>query len=233
MSIINEIIKEKGIIIFKNELLKADLNNNEFLFKTLKEIFEESNYNNLFKKISDAKLELDDYFLNYEKYIIEQFKNLFDKSNNNSLNKILKDWYKSIGNKIKHLVLKTETKQLLDYIDEIETFNDNEIIENISYILLGYYIEDWQENSYSLFFNSIEYIIEELKTAKINDSNKIEISLKNEDGNSIIKYIDNVNISSIGKTLMTNLEDTIEEYADSINQSEKIKILMNILNKYM
>ena len=233
LSIINEIIKEKGIIIFKNELLKADLNNNEFLFKTLKEIFEESNYNNLFKKISDAKLELDDYFLNYEKYIIEQFKNLFDKSNNNSLNKILKDWYKSIGNKIKHLVLKTETKQLLDYIDEIETFNDNEIIENISYILLGYYIEDWQENSYSLFFNSIEYIIEELKTAKINDSNKIEISLKNEDGNSIIKYIDNVNISSIGKTLMTNLEDTIEEYADSINQSEKIKILMNILNKYM
>ena len=48
--------------------------------------------------------------------------------------------------KIKYVVLKTETKQLLDYILEINTFNDKDVIENISYILLGYYIEDWQAN---------------------------------------------------------------------------------------
>ena len=135
--------------------------------------------------------------------------------------------------KIKYVVLKTETKQLLDYILEINTFNDKDIIENISYILLGYYIEDWQANSYSIFFNNFEYIIDELNTVEENSKDKIEISVKNKEGNNIIKFIDNVEISSIGKTLMSNIEETIEEYADSIDKSEKINILMNILDKYM
>ena len=55
----------------------------------------------------------------------------------------------------------------------------------------------------------------------------------NKDGNNIIKFIDNVEISAIGRTLMSNIEETIEEYADSIEKSEKINILMNILDKYM
>lgn len=229
----NNIISEIAIINFKNELLKTDLNNNEFLFKIVKEIFNESDYKKLYSKIEHAKIMLDSYFENYETYIINQLKKVFDNNEKNSLNKILKNWYKSVEDKIKHIILKTETKQLLDYVDEIDTFNDNEIIENISYIMLGYYIEDWQDNSYSLFFNGFEYIIDELKNAKISNKNKLEISLKTENGNSIVKYIEDKDISSIGNTLMSNIEDTIDEYADSIDENEKIKILMTILNKYM
>lgn len=233
LSTLDNIIMDDAIINFKNELLKTDLNNNEFLFKSLKKIFDEENYLKLYYKIEKGKCELDNYFDNYENFVIEQFKNIFENSNDNSLNKILKKWRESLKEKIKYVVLKTETKQLLDYILEISTFNDKDIIENISYILLGYYIEDWQANSYSLFFNNFEYIIDELNTVKENSKDKIEISVKNKDGNNIIKFIDNVEISSIGKTLMSNIEETIEEYADSIDKSEKINILMNILDKYM
>ena len=233
LSTTNKIVIDDAIINFKNELLKTDLNNNEFLFKSLKEIFSEENYLKLYNKIEKAKYELDNYFDNYENFVIEQFKNIFENSKDNSLNKILKKWHESLKEKIKYVVLKTETKQLLDYILEINTFNDKDIIENISYILLGYYIEDWQANSYSIFFNNFEYIIDELNTVEENSKDKIEISVKNKEGNNIIKFIDNVEISSIGKTLMSNIEETIEEYADSIDKSEKINILMNILDKYM
>lgn len=233
LSATNNIIVDNEIINFKNELLKTDLNNNEFLFKVLKEIFNEEEYLKLYDKIKNAKDELDKYFDNYENYVIEQFKNIFENSNNNSLNKILKKWYESLKEKVKYVVLKAETKQLLDYILEINTFNDKDIIENISYILLGYYIEDWQVDSYSLFFNNFEYIIDELNTVEEDSKDKIEISVKNKDGNNIVKFIDDIEIGPIGKTLMSNIEDTIEEYADSIDKSEKIKILMNILNKYM
>ena len=88
-------------------------------------------------------------------------------------------------------------------------------------------------DSYSLFFNNFEYIIDELNTVEEDSKDKIEISVKNKDGNNIVKFIDDIEIGPIGKTLMSNIEDTIEEYADSIDKSEKIKILMNILNKYM
>lgn len=233
LSVTNDIITKNAVLDFKNTLLKTDLNNNEFLFKTLKETFNEESYIKLYAEVEQAKRELDDYFYNYEIFIIRQFKNIFEDSNENSLNKILKKWYDSLKEKVKYVVLKNETKQLLDYIVEINTFNDQDIIENISYILLGYYIEDWQEKSYSTFFNNLGYIIDELNTVESNNKEKIEISVKNENGNNIVKYIDNVEISSLGKTLMSNIEDTIEEYADSINESEKINILMNILNKYM
>ena len=233
LSVTNDIINKIAIINFKNELLKTDINNNEFLFKTLKEIFEIDDYKELYNRVEKAKYELDNYFYNFENFVIEQFKNIFENSNENSLNKILKKWYESLKEKVKYVVLKTEVKQLIDYVVEINTFNDQDVIENISYILLGYYIEDWQEKSYSTFFNNFEYIIDELNKVEINDKDKIEISVKNKSGNNIVKYIDNVEISSIGKTLMSNIEDTIEEYADSIDENEKINILMNILDKYM
>ena len=230
----NTIIKDVETICFKNELLKTDLNNNEFLFTTLKNNYKQDSYNKTFELIKNSKIKLDNYFQNYENYVIENFKNIFENNTKNSLNKILKKWYESIEFRVKHAILKTEAKQLLDYISEIDTFNDNEIIENISYIILGYYIEDWQEKSYTEFFNSIEYVIDDLNTKEINNNeDRLEINIKNQAGNNITKYIDDVEISSIGKTLMNNIEDTLNEYGDSIDENEKIKILMNILNKYM
>ena len=229
----NDIITETSTINFKNELLKTDLNNNEFLFKTLKEIFNEDSYARLYEKIEHAKYELDDYFVSYEVLIIDKFKDFYENSNENSLNKLLKKWYETLREKVKYVVLKSETKQLLDYIMEINTFNDQEIIENISYILLGYYIEDWQDKSYETFFSKLESLLDELNKVETDNKDKIEINIRNNEGNNFVKYIENVEISSIGKTLMSNIEDTIEEYADSINANEKINILMKILDKYM
>lgn len=229
----NDIITETSTINFKDELLKTDLNNNEFLFKTLKEIFNEDSYARLYEKIEHAKYELDDYFVSYEVLIIDKFKDFYENSNENSLNKLLKKWYETLREKVKYVVLKSETKQLLDYIMEINTFNDQEIIENISYILLGYYIEDWQDKSYETFFSKLESLLDELNKVETDNKDKIEINIRNNEGNNFVKYIENVEISSIGKTLMSNIEDTIEEYADSINANEKINILMKILDKYM
>ena len=48
---VNEIIKDNSFIVFKNELLKSDLNNNEFLFVKTKEIFNVDTYKEVAKQI--------------------------------------------------------------------------------------------------------------------------------------------------------------------------------------
>ena len=62
------------------------------------------------------------------------------------------------------------------------------------------------------------------------DKESVIISTGDE---QIKKYINNVEISSIGKTLKNNIEDSIEEYGNSISESEKIKILLDIVKKFM
>ena len=230
----NVIISEQASIELKNNLLKSDINNNEFFFNTLRKIYNEDDFGKLHTNIVYSKKEIDEYLKNFENYVVNELKILFEKNTQNSLNKVLKRWYLSNENKIQHVVVSAETKQLLDYIKQIDTFNEEEIIENISYIVMGYYIEDWQEKSYEEFFAKIKNIVNELNGAKINNNeNKLEIKFRNQDGNSVVKFIENIEISSIGKTLMNNIEDSINEYGDSINENEKIKILMDILNKYM
>ena len=72
--------------------------------------------------------------------------------------------------------------------------------------------------------------IKRLETSDLEGQEKIIIS----DGKGQIqKYINTSDISLLGDTLKNNIEDSIEEYGDSISESEKIKILLQIIKKYM
>ena len=115
----------------------------------------------------------------------------------------------------------------------MNTFNDIEIFQRFSEILLGYSVEDWDSNSSKVFFEKINNIIEEVKNLKkVDNSDKevVEIKLGNDE---IKKYINATEVSPLGNTLKNNIEDSIDEYGNSISESEKIKILLDLIKKYL
>ena len=71
-----------------------------------------------------------------------------------------------------------------------------------------------------------------IKNINVSDSDKktIQISI---DGKDVKKMINNEAISILGDTLKNNIEDVLDEYGDSISESEKITILLDIIGKYM
>ena len=233
VSNMNSIIFNNSYIELKNDLLKPDMNNNEFLFKRIGESFETEDYEILTQDVSSFKKIYDNYLNQYMDEIIDNFKEKFEHRSQSNLNIILNNWNKEIGTQIKQTVMRLEVKNIFDYIEHLKTYNDREIIENISNIVVGRYIEDWQENTYAEFFEKLDNIFNEIKQIEKIDLNTQERVVISDGKGEIQKFINTSEISSLGNTLKNNIEDSIEEYADSISESEKIKILLQIIKKYM
>lgn len=229
----NSIIFNNSYIELKNDLLKPDMNNNEFLFKKIGESFGTENYEILTQNVSSFKNIYDNYLNQYMDEIIGNFKEKFKHDSNSNLNSLLSHWNKEIGVQVKQTITRLEVKNIFDYINHINTYNDREIIEDISNIVVGKYIEDWQENTYYEFFEKIDNIFNEVKQIEKVDLKSQERIVISDGKGEIHKYINTSEISSLGNTLKNNIEDSIEEYADSISESEKIKILLQIIKKYM
>ena len=233
MTSVNEIVKDESFIIFKNELLKSDINNNEFLFVKTKEIFETDSYEEISEQIIKLKETFDNYLKKYMDDIIIQTKKLFEHNSKSNLNNILKNWNSKIENSIKFKIMSIDIKNLFDFINNINTYNDAEIVQSISHIILGLYIEDWEDNTKKIFLDKLSNIIQEVDKLK-NEKEESNETIEIQDGDKVIKkFISGNEITQIGKTLQNNIEDTIEEYGNSISEGEKIKILLKIMKKYI
>ena len=230
---VNDIVYNYGFILIKNSLLKEDINNNEFLFKIIPDALSTYNFDTISEQLSKMKDIYDHYTNIYIEQLIPLLKEKFKHKSNSSMNNLLKEWYKNLDDSVKNSVVSFETKELFNYINSLTTFNDVEIFQDISNIVIHYYVEDWQKNSCSLLFDKIDNILNNIKETKNNVPLKKESVIISTGDDQIRKYINNVEISSLGRTLKNNIEDSIEEYGNSISESEKIKILLEIVKKFM
>lgn len=226
-------INDKYIII-KNELLRPDINNNEFIYQRLIEIFGTNNYEEIKELIKDMKQTFDSFMNSYCEYVIKETKEMFNKNHKESLNSLLKDWL--IDNELEssNMIFDIKTRELIEYVKELTTHDENDIIEKISKIVTGFYIEDWQPNEINNFKEELEKIINninELDQNSVDSSNKITLISGDE---KIEKYLSNSDeLSALGNTMKNNIEEIISEYGDSLTEQEKISVLIDIMKKYM
>ena len=226
-------ISEKYISI-KNELLRPDINNNEFIYSKLLEILETDDYEVVCSEIEKMKQTFDNFVSKYSVILIDKTKAIFDKNFKGSLHSLLKEWYKDNNLGSSPVIFDLKTKEIIDYINIMSTHDEFDIIEKISKIITGYYIEDWQPNEINNYENGLLNVIEKVKYIEkndTNDANKIILISGNE---KIEKYFNSSNdISAIGTTMKSNIEELIDEYGDSLTEEEKITVLLDIVKKYM
>ena len=226
-------INEKYIII-KNELLRPDINNNEFIYQRLLEIFDTNNYEEITEFIKDMKQIFDSFMDSYCEYVINETREIFNKNYKGSLNSLLKDWL--IDNKLEssNIIFDIKTRELIEYVKELTTHDENDIIEKISKIVTGFYIEDWQPNEMNNLKEELQKIINNVKESdqkNVDCSNKITLINGSE---KIEKYLSSDDeLSALGNTMKNNIEEIINEYGDSLTEQEKISVLIDIMKKYM
>ncbi len=226
-------IDEKFITI-KNELLRLDINNNEFIYKRLIEIFDTNNYENIVKSIKDMKQIFDNFMTSYCNRIVEETKEIISKNYKGSLNSLLKDWV--IDNKLEtsNIIFDIKTRELIEYIKDLTTYDEFDIIEKISKIITGFYIEDWQPNEIDDFKTELKQVINNIDRTNPNITdcyNKITLISGSE---KIEKYLtNNSELSALGNTMKNNIEEIINEYGASLTEQEKVSVLIDIMKKYM
>lgn len=165
--------------------------------------------------------------------LVNDTKRIFIKDYKGSLNSLFKDWIKNISINNKHKIHDSITKKFIDYIVSIESHNEDEIIENISNIITGYYVEDWQPFERKRYLETLTEISEKLISKNSNENINSKILIVNENETIEKNLVDNNDLSAIGSTMMSNIEELIDEYGESLSEQEKVNILINILKKYL
>lgn len=226
-------IKEAYITI-KDELLRPDINNNEFIYTCLFEILNTNNYENVIAEISAMKDYFDKFIENYYRTLIRETKDVFDSKFKGSITSLLKEWYSNNELENSKRIYDIKARNFIEYIKNLTTHDENDVVEKISKIMTGYYIEDWQPSDIETYMNSIKEVIQEVKNGKDKSSKESNRILLIDGNEKIEKYLtSNDNISVIGNTMKNNIEEIISEYGNSLSEEEKISVLVDIIKNYM
>ena len=147
----------------------------------------------------------------------------------------MKNWFNNLENDKKTYLFDRNTKKLIDLLQKMQ---DNKVIniDSISQIFTGLLIEDWSDETKDLFFRELRNSKEEIDNLQIEkeESNStIKIIFKDKEDKEIEKIFNMKEITPVGHTLLNSIEEAIEEYGDSVDESEKRIILMNILQRYI
>ncbi len=230
----NDFFIENRYIVVKNELLKPDINNNEFIYKILRDIFNTDSYTTIVNEIKKMKKIFDDFMVEYSNDLIIKTKEIINKNFKGSLTSLLKELYEKNNLNESLTIYDVSTTNFIDYIKNLTSHDENAVIEKLAKIITGYYIEDWQPSDYNNYKNGLINIINNIKSTNTVTKDKTNRILLYDGTEKLEKYVaSDDEISAIGNTMKNNIEEIMNEYGDSLTQQEKISILVNIIKKYI
>ncbi len=227
---------EDSIKNFRNALIKFDINYRQFIFEDLCKIFNTDSYSSTIEKVSCIKVYLDSFDKAATKYLIVKTNEIIDKGYTGSLTGNLSKWYLGLNEHQKTHLFNTDTNEFIRLSQTIGN-NDKEAINKLALNFTGLSLADWKDKTIKQYILQLKNTIREIEEFELaidkNDGLGTVKIVLNSDKSIIEKSFDKVEISPIGETLKNVIEESIDEYSESIDDNEKRNILMNIISKYI
>ncbi len=205
----------KEAILFKEVFIKHDINNYEVLFNELPSVLCCS-YEEVFMKVKQI---IDEYDISFNKFVdrnINHLKECFDVKSPTI--KSMYDIWKSNYSYLDNIIFDDIEKNIHNAFKKIQ-FNDYDSLNMLSFSALNCTVNEWTEKKKNLFFELINKYISKVINYKENSSasNKDFISFGE------------IKLSSLGKTLYSNIIVSLEEYGSSLSPEEKTNVLKKII----
>lgn len=221
----------KENILFRRELLKYDVNSREFIFEKLPKIFNQNDYKNLYKELFKSKLYFDNRNNEIKNQMIEWTKNAFIENYKGSLSGALQKWNRDLDRFRKEYIYNIITNRLLEFLNSLNENNDENIIEELAFILTGLSINDWNDVTYDSYKNELLESLDTIKNLKEETNSNETITFILNGSSNIEKRFSKEEISPLGNTLLNELEEVVDEYGSALTDNEKRTILFNLLEK--
>lgn len=175
-------------------------------------------YSDIVKMFSSMESFLDEERLRFESFILKSF-NI--KSVNDSFEKGIKRYFERIDH-IDNKVYQGEEEALIRAF--LNSKDSEEIINNICYGIENFEFKDINDEMYK----DIKIKIGEFKEGLINgslDQDGVEV-----EGDNYIKLdLKDIEISFLGESLLGKLNQDIENFGDSLDKAEKIRVVKNLI----
>ena len=218
------------------KVFSGPVNPREVLFDLLPKIFNGNSFSDTFDSVKKIKEELDVHIYIVKENAVRAIRAGLSLDEKDDLLICLKEWYYGLPDNVKNSLLSADSQRLLGIIREIEQTNTSEIAEKFSKEITGFFIEDWNDDSISVFSAGLHGLVSEVEEkSKKSDTGlgqKIIISTSNGAKECLYDF-DPDNLSASGYFFQNALDDMLEEYGDSLETNEKIGILMQVVRKLM
>lgn len=226
----------KSIIAFRKLFADIYLNPHEIIFERLPKIFKTQTATDTVAAVKKAKTEIDLHIRIVRNTAIKIIRETFKFAEEADLQQSLLAWYDNLPDVAKNSIFSARTGSLIEYVQAVDTGNEDDIASKIVRKTTGMFIEDWKPDFENIFKDELEKAVDEVlskKESNIDTSQKI--LLMSDDGTPVEKFYEfNSDSLSATATFFKNaLEDMMEEYDGILEKNEKIGVLMDAIKKLM
>lgn len=224
----------KALKRLRSILKRVECNSRELLFVKITEMFPDESLKDCAIHISNIKKVTDSYLNQRLVKLIATIKNMFEKDSNENLKTVLNAWYSNQNDIAKNTLLSGKITEFISYISNLDTFNEIEIANRICKIVTGMHVENWvhdldEELERGLI--EIKSTVENFEVEETENNQSQRITIESSGKEPIVKYYDS-NISEGACYFLKNaLNDTLEEFGDSVEINEKVSILVQLISE--
>lgn len=231
----SEIKEVSGSIkMLRKKLLMYDVNSYDLMFRFIPEIFECEDYADITKQLSNFVEDSENFIPKFKVYLAERVKKLFNNKMDGSLSAVMTDWYEKLSDRTKKNVFDADTNAVIKFIVTNTVYDDSYVVSTLAKNITMLAVEDWSDDTVDKFIDSISRVVETVNnyenTSSSDEEQQVSISLS-IDGIKYERSLDDTEISPLAETTLYNIEETFEDYGDSITVQERISILLKLLKK--
>lgn len=206
----------KKSIAFKNLFMEHDLNNYDVLFNRLPSVLN-TDFIQTSNEVDAILKEYDTKMSYYYNEIVNSVITKFEVETTTL--KTAFDLWKSKYHYIDKVILGLQEKNLYNAFMKIQ-HNNTEAINSLAYHSIKSPVDDWNEKKEREFNRILDNMINKVKHFKEEESISKDEFVEAQD----------VKLSSLGKTLYSNIVESMSEYGESISAEEKASVLKKLLN---
>ena len=223
------------------KLLRQNSSSSDLLFKKLPEAVD--SHGDYATDIIAAKAVFDGLLTELKHELIKKTKDAFlpekDKKAGKkmSLTDAAKEWCDRLDPKSFEQLFSDGTDRFLQHLKSM-TNDEDLFITRLAKLATGLRLEDWDSKTIKQYSDALTRF---MKTAKdfhssvvaetINDTSSYQVTFADEEGISMTRRFEKVEVSPRGKLLFNQITASLEAMGHSISEQEKRQILMEVLKK--
>ena len=134
-----------------------------------------------------------------------------------------------------HQIYSKHTQRFLHCIEQLETYDEVEIVSELSRQVLDLFIEDWKADGLAQFETSIKEIVEEVQQTKETDEeqNVQKLSFTNSKGVSVEKTLQIEEPDGTSEFLQNEIESALDTYGDYLEPNQKVAVMLRMIEKIL
>ncbi len=218
------------------KLFVGTVNSREVLFEQIPKIFKQKDMIQILNDVSETKKEIDEHVSLMKKNAEKVVRKKLGLSETDDFLLSIKTWYRQLPDTAKNSVYSMDTQRILNYFRDFADADVDTTIETLSKAVTGFYVEDWTDASMKNFCDGFTKLVEEIrgKEALKDIKQSRRVTFLSDDGPRDCFYdFDEDNLSTSGYFFQNALDDILDEYKESLDNNERIGILMNVVQKLM